>query len=310
MMDKLTIIVKASGKITLAPECRKLQLSPLKYGYIKGRTVYLVMVLLNAKDIVMLSRGNLSWLQCLIERYPVAIPSVFWPYQCSSWNLNQRVEYLYNHFQTLSRLDKRLSFLSSRQKSLTDLDEIYPGMSLVLDRNGLFLREGMIVLNIFVDNERVFTLAFSLVKKEDGCLSAIIGAIQGRRMEHITNLYRSMTKKTFGIRPRDLMIEVFQILCKAIGVARIYAIRESRRQHRHYLYSLKNKSDVLSINYDEVWRDRGGLIRSDEFCELPVLPSRKALSEIVAKKRSMYRKRYALLERIENSIMDSIYKNQ
>jgi uncharacterized protein VirK/YbjX len=311
MMDKLAIVVKASGKITVAPEYRKLQLSPLKYGYIKGRIVYLVMVLLNTKDLVRLSKDNLSQLQHLVDRYPEAIPSVFWPYQCSVWNLTQRVHYLHNHFQVLSQLDKCFAFLSSKQKSLTDLDEVYPGMSLVFDRHGLFLREGMIVLNIFVDHERVFTLAFSLVKSEGGCLNAIIGAIQGRRKECITGLYRSMTKKTYGIRPRDLMVEIFQILCKAIGVARIYAIRENRRQHRHYFYSFKkNKPEVLSINYDEVWRERGGMVRSDEFYELPVLPSRKSLSTIIAKKRSMYRKRYGLLERIENTIMDSIYKNQ
>jgi uncharacterized protein VirK/YbjX len=172
----------------------------------------------------------------------------------------------------------------------------------VIDKNDLFLREGMITLNLFIGHQRVFTIAFSFFKDKMGHICAIVGAIQGRRMENITDLYREMTKKTYGIRPRDLMVEVFQMLCRLSGVEKIYAVTESHRQHRHPFYWLKDKQSLLSINYDEVWTDRSGVRCNDAFFELPLTSPRKPLSCIVSKKRSMYRHRYKLLYRLEQMI--------
>ena len=160
----------------------------------------------------------------------------------------------------------------------------------------------MITLNLFIDHERVFTIAFSFHKNKQGQVCAIVGAIQGRRMADITDLYREMTKKTYGIRPRDLMIEVFQMLCGLSGVKKIYAVSESHRQHKHRFYHFKDKPSIPSINYDEVWSDRSGIRCNNAFFELPLSPPRKPLSCIVSKKRSMYRNRYILLNRLEQEI--------
>lgn len=52
--------------------------------------------------------------------------------------------------------------------------------------------------------------------------------------------------------------------------------------------------------------DRGGTRYNDAFYELPVIPVRKPLNRIVAKKRSMYRKRYNLLARLEDKIKNGL----
>jgi uncharacterized protein VirK/YbjX len=249
-----------------------------------------------------MKRDTISNFRHLIETHPEAIPNIFWPYQCKSWDTSTRINYLYNHFATLPELKYKIDYIATHQSVIADGHEIYPKLRIVIDKNDYYMREGMITLNIFVDCNRVFTIAFSFYKNKKGEICAIIGAIQGKRMTDVTDLYRDMTKITFGIRPRDLMIEVFQMLCRLSGVNKIYAVSESHRQHRHGFYRLKNKSHTPSINYDEAWSDRSGVRCSDAFFELPLIPNRKFYNQIVSKKRSMYLNRYALLNRLEHEI--------
>lgn len=304
LMDKIVFLYTLSNAMTIEAANRKSQLSPLKYGYVKSRIAYLLMVFLNLKGVLVLSKKNYDQLKFLFTNHPEAIPSVFWPYQCASWGMVKRLEALHNHFTCL---DDGLGFGYLRlgryeRKEIIRLDQYYPGMRLVLDKNGIFLREGMLVLNIDVHDERLFSIAFSLKKSASNRLIAVVGAIQGRRMADVVDIYRDITKLFFGVRPRDLMVELFQIFCKVLGVDQIFAVQGDKHQHNHYFYLFKNKSEVKNLDYDEVWMERGGRCCQYGFYELPVQPVRKPYNQIVAKKRSMYRKRYELLASIEDAI--------
>ncbi len=302
MFKRASLILKSSEKITLEPDQRKAKLSPLKYGSLKGRIAYFVMASLNAKDIMLMDPVTVDRFQVLMEQHPEAIPSIFWPYQCKDWGASERVEYLYSHFTTLLELPYRIDCQANQERILAEADDVYPGLRVVIDKNGLFMREGMLTLNTYVGHERIFTLAFSLYKNVSDKICALVGAIQGRRMQDVEALYRDMTRKTYGIRPRDLMVEVFQIFCHRVGIDRIYAIADSHRQHKHYFYCLKKKDCHLYLNYDEVWSDRGGIRHSEAFYELPAQPITRDLNEVVSKRRSMYRNRYVLLNRLSEQI--------
>ncbi|MES9972267.1 MAG: DUF535 family protein, partial [Candidatus Thiodiazotropha sp.] len=191
--------MQSSSKITVGPEHRKAKLSPLKYGPLVGRSLYFVMALLNSKDIYRMDQDTLSHFNSLIRYHPEAIPSILWPYQCSSWDISTRVDHLHSHFTTLSELKYEIGGNAYDQYLLVNGHHIYPGLSVVIDKNDLFMREGMITLNLLIGPDRVFTIAFSFHKNQQGQLCAIIGAIQGRRKRNITDLYREMTKKTYGI---------------------------------------------------------------------------------------------------------------
>ncbi|MES9993674.1 MAG: DUF535 family protein [Candidatus Thiodiazotropha sp.] len=306
MLERLSLILKSSTKITCEPQHRQEKLSPHKYGPVKGRFFFFLMALLNAKDIIRMKRQTVTHFRNLVDEHPEVIPNILWPYQCRSWNTSTRINLLYNHFLTLPALNYQVDCSPNHQRIIADIDDIYPGLRIVADQHGLFLREGMITLNLYVKDQRVFTIAFSVCKDNMHRICAIAGAIQGRRMSNITELYRDMTKKTYGIRPRDLMVEVFQVVCKLSGITKIYAIAESHRQQNHHFYFLKNKRRQLVLNYDEVWSERNGIRYSDAFYELPVTPKRKPLSRILAKKRSMYRNRYELLDRLEREIKEGL----
>jgi uncharacterized protein VirK/YbjX len=288
---------------------RKSQLSPLKYGFFKSRIAYWIMLVLNLKGVLILSKNHYDQLKYLYKNYPEAIPSVFWPYQCASWGIVKRLESLHSHFDCI---DDGLNYLKvSRygQKEIVCLDEFYTGLRVVMDKKGIFLREGMLVLSIALRDERLFSIAFSLNRSKSNNITAAIGAIQGRRMNEVTEIYREITKKFYGIRPRDLMVELFQMFCRILNVEKILAVKESERQHHHYFYMLKNKSEVVSLDYDEVWKERGGRCCFNEYYELPIHPVRKPYHMIIAKKRSMYRKRYELLASIEQKMALAISNN-
>jgi uncharacterized protein VirK/YbjX len=302
VVRKLILLLKLSRVMTIEPEKRESQLSPVKHGLIKGRTAYFIMAILNIRGILALSDENLDQLEYLYHNHPESVPSVFWPYQSASWGLHNRLKSLYNHFQSPLVVNGIFKCERYEKKQLICLNDLYRDMSLVLDHNGIFLREGMSVLNICVKNERVFSLAFSLFTTESGLLSAYIGAIQGRRMDNIALLYHDITKATHGIRPRDLMVELFQMVCQAIGIDKIFAVRDAMRQQRHTFYYFKNKCELLKMDYDEVWKERGGECCENDFFILPVKPDKRPLNTIRAKKRSMYRKRYEMLDRLENHI--------
>ncbi|MBX9625128.1 MAG: VirK/YbjX family protein, partial [Gemmataceae bacterium] len=180
-------------------------------------------------------------------------------------------------------------------RDLVDLGDHLPGLRMVLDRPNWFTREGQLALNLFTGPTRVFTLAFALRLEPD--LTAYVGALQGRSLDGVLDTYRELTRALHDMRPRDFLVEVFRALGRAVGVRRILAVSDACRHHRSPYF--RGKSVDGSLNYDEVWRERGGRPLGDGFFELPVEAGRRAADEIPARKRSMYRKRYALLDRIE-----------
>ena len=59
----------------------------------------------------------------------------------------------------------------------------------------------------------------------------------------------------------------------------------------------------LKTSLDEFWEEAGGKLTDDyRFYELPVEEYRKSIEEIKTHKRNLYRKRFELLDGIEESI--------
>jgi uncharacterized protein VirK/YbjX len=301
-MEKIAFLYTLSNVMSVDAGNGKSQLSPIKYGFLKSRLAYSIMVVLNLRGLLLLSKKNWEQLKFLYDNHPEAVPSVFWPYQCASWGIVSRLESLHSHFACIADRFGFLRLGRYGQKEVVSLDEYYKGMRLILNKEGIFLREGMLVLSIYLQNQRLFSIAFSVHQSETNEMVAVIGAIQGRRMENVTDIYKNMTKKLYGIRPRDFMVELFQMFCKVSDVDQILAVKDAERQHNHYFYMFKNKSEVVSLDYDQVWIERGGYCWNDLYYRLPIEPVKKPLSKIIAKKRSMYRSRYQLLDSIEQKL--------
>ena len=160
-----------------------------------------------------------------------------------------------------------------------------PELRLVLDQPKWFM-QGQLTISLFAGETRIYSLAFSF--RLEPTLVAYIGAIQGRDLEGILDLYRQITKALHGMRPRDFLVEVFCMLCRVVGVKQIYAIADSCRIHRSPYFG--HDKTKITVNYDEIWQDRGGAQLCRDFFTIPITGSKHEHEEIPPKKRSMYRK--------------------
>lgn len=240
-----------------------------------------------------------SPLQRAMGQRPEMVGAVLWPYICSSWPAKIRLCRIEEHFKAIEAMGSTLDFPVNQALLLLDLEEVIPDLKVVLDQPKWFLREGLLVVNLFISDTRVYSLAFSFAL-ESGHIVAYIGAIQGIDTEGILEDYKDLTKALYGMRPRDFIIEVFRILCRCLGVSKIFAISDDRRQHRSNYFDAE-KSKVF-VDYNNIWVDRGGTWESGDFFVFSVETPMRDLDAVPSKKRAMYRRRYELLNLIETQM--------
>jgi len=242
-----------------------------------------------------------SGLGRLVGHRPEIVGVAIWPYQCVTWDAAKRVARISGHHAIADRMGGIVDVPVGRETELLRLDEIREDLSVILDNPKWFMREGQIAINLFAGETRIYSLSFALFE-QDGALSAFIGGLQGRDIEGALDLYRDLTKAAHGLRPRDLLIELFQMLCRALGVRHIFAVSDRERHHRSPYFGAKAR-EPMSPDYDAIWKDRGGVEVDSIWFELPVARRQRSIEEIPAKKRAMYRRRYEMLERIEEDVI-------
>ena len=136
------------------------------------------------------------------------------------------------------------------------------------------------------EGKRLYMATFALV---DGKLLA--ASIQGPAGEEAKDLVRSLTKQLHGLRPQQLMVTALQYFSTSLNLGGVVGIAQ---EHQVKLrWRLKKR---VKMNYDLFWQENGATLGDDGYWHLPQIPPRKDLAEIESKKRSMYRKRYQMLD--------------
>lgn len=232
----------------------------------------------------------------LLAEWPQTLGNLVWPYQCAAWDAKTRFDRISRHFDAVEQVPG-LRLAPDEKLVLADLSAFSEGSSLILDRPQWLAREGHLSLSLFKGNFRAFTISFSLSGSPPREL--FIGGIQGRQDADILAVYRDLTKDFHGVRPRDFLLEALRLFAIGVGVERIFAVADAHKITRHAYFG---KKDALGLDYDEVWRDRGGIRVADTHFELPIGGNRRPLDEIAAKKRSMYRRRYQMLDEISAAL--------
>lgn len=225
---------------------------------------------------------------------------LIWPYQCASWDAATRLERFQAHYREIDQLGAPLDFSLDEQIVLASIEDLFPGLRVVLHQPIWLMREGGTTISLFTGDTLVFSLAFSLFRDADGARCAMIGGCQGRNIDGILDTYRSMTKALHGLRPRDFLLEAFGILCRIIDVKQVYAVSDAQRHRRHPFF---NQTGDFPQDYDIAWQERSAVLNKDGLYEFPQVPARRSLDEIKAKKRSLYRKRYSFLDELEARVI-------
>ena len=234
----------------------------------------------------------------MIAQRPEIIGAIVWPYQCHTWDAKTKLKQIEDHYIVIERLCPAIEFHVDEALVLLDLGDIYENLRVVLDQPKWLMREGQLTINLFLNNERIISLTFSFAR-EAAEVVAYVGAIQGREGDGIRETYGKFTKAMHGMRPYDFLFELFRVFCRTVGVSRIFAVSEESRHHRSSYFGKVGNIAKSTLNYNNIWLERGGMLATPDFFVLGVNTHLKAMNEIPSNKRSMYRRRYKLLEDVE-----------
>jgi uncharacterized protein VirK/YbjX len=238
-----------------------------------------------------------------LKRFPLISGAIYWPYINHTWSMQRKLAVIDQHFRMLGGPAKIIAHATFEEVELARMEEEYAGLRLVLDKAVWFLREGEIVLNLFINDQRFYSIAFSL-GMEGGQPVVLVGALQGSNSDLAPEVYRDMTHALHGMRPRDLLMVALKLLCGELGINRIWAVSSDFRQHNSPYFGGGHKEKVL-VSYNEVWVEHGGLALDNGFFEIPTLVRHKDMSEIPTRKRAAYRRRYEMLDKLASDIKSS-----
>lgn len=238
-----------------------------------------------------------------LKRFPLISGAIYWPYINHTWSMERRLSAIDQHFRMLGGPAMIIAHAMFAEAELARLDKEYPGLRFVFDKAEWFVREGEIVLNLFVNDQRFYSIAFTL-GVDDNQPVVFVGALQGANSDSAQGVYREITHSLYGMRPRDLLMVALKLLCRELGIRRIWAVSSDNRQHRSTYFGYSH-ADKVRVNYNEVWREHFGVALGNGFFEIPAVVRYKDMSEIPTRKRASYRRRYAMLDKLAVEIKSS-----
>lgn len=258
----------------------------------------------HARQLARLCRSPSPALAAMMAERPAVLAGpLVWPYLCAAWSARERLSRLADHYRIIDQLGAPFPFSVEERLVLAELEDVHPGLRVVLDQPRWFMREGGLTLNLFVDDFRAYSLAFSFSTSPGGGIDCLIGSLQGRNSDEALALYRDLTKAAHGLRPRDFLIEICRMLCRHWKVERLLGVRDEHRHHRHRFFGGKT---IAPQDYDAIWEDRGGRIEGAHFYQLPLGAERRSEDEIKPNKRSLYRRRYRFLDELEAGVINGL----
>lgn len=228
--------------------------------------------------------------------------------------LNERVDYSYP--LACRFLDKRLTtsqrfeaicenllFLPEKLTALStplwekplSFGEVIPDFEMTLSMTTHQPMEGYWVLELWHKprNELVYLLTFA--KLGDALLIAVV---QGPNFEGSKEMVKQLTKSCHGLRPAYLMVETMKALTKILGFKTLLGIPQKYQNKSRFI-----QSKHYTVDYDAIFSESGGQLK--DYWVLPLEEVRN-LDDIPSKKRSMYRKRYAMLDELAASMTEKL----
>ncbi|MFZ1908149.1 MAG: DUF535 family protein [Burkholderiales bacterium] len=231
-----------------------------------------------------------------LERFPEMHGAVYWPYVHSAWQVRQRLHAVDGHYRLLGGKAAIVAHAIGRELEIAALGDSTLSLRIVMDKAEWFVREGEVVLNLFLADQRLLSIAFTL-GTEGGRRVAYVGAIQGSNAPGTLDVYRKVTHTLHGMRPRDILMAALKLTCAEIAVDRVLAVSDAARV-QNSAYFGRGRKDKLLLKYDEVWVEHGGKRLDGGFFEIPLGMRYREPDDVPTRKRAAYRRRYAMLDKL------------
>lgn len=224
------------------------------------------------------------------------------PFVCSRWSSRLRLRRMIEHCAVIDTVGHPFTVTGKQYVEIIAFNLDGARCRLMLDQPRWLYSDGLLCVSLWAGPLRVFTVSFCL-SDSAGVRTAYVGGIQGHRSDDALDQNRALTKAAHGMRPRDLVFDLFRMLLPGLGVTQVKCVTDSCRYQMTRRASISiAPNDKVQLDYDETWGSRGGVPGTDGFFVVPLIAIQRDASEIPTKKRSMYRKRYALLDELQDQI--------
>ncbi len=213
----------------------------------------------------------------------------------------------FNSQKRLAMIYENLTFLPHvmAEKGLPPLwekplcfGEVIEGFEIYLNINEHQAMEGYWALELRYKptNQLVYLLTFGKLEK-----ALLIAVIQGPNFEGSKEIVKTLTKQCHGLRPAYLMVEAMKALTLTLGYKTLLGIPQKYQNKSRLIQSKR-----YVVDYDAIFQESAGKL--GKYWTLPLNFETKSLEEIPSKKRSMYRKRYAMLDNLLASMKSVLHK--
>jgi uncharacterized protein VirK/YbjX len=246
-------------------------------------------------------------LQPMMARQPLLYAKIQHNYVLSGIDTARRLALASGHFH---------AFLHRVPRMLTAMIYIGSGLHLVTLEAGasryelrlLHLphcwQEGEVSIGLFEEGALIGAATFILGQAHEfspalshGEPALLVGGIQGLQDDDGQCVFRRATKAMHGLRPFSLLIHAARSVTQGLGATRLLAVADANHALRY-----KRAKGRIRLSYDAVWRDHGATAVDASAFDLGVAAHTRDLAEIPSHKRAQYRRRYALMGRIDTEI--------
>ena len=217
----------------------------------------------------------------------------YYPFLQKDFNNQRKLKYLEEHFKVISNFKKKYQHeLYDNAILLLDMSKYHIEMNLKLQYDHFSRHEGEIT--IFFEDRNSLKKIFKIT----GLLSKNIFYIGGVQGQTSNDLMRSLTKECFGMRPHNFLLYCLMEFSQNLGCSSLYAIKNNF----HVSNARARTRGKVLFDYDAFFRELNIIAETPSWNILNAKYQLKDISEIKSKKRSMYKKRYELLENISTDI--------
>ncbi len=236
-------------------------------------------------------------LQAELQRSGLLLKTISNPYIHRLWDFQERTETINEHYRLLGQPGLAFFDFDDGQywncASFEMDDKLF---RIVVDRADWMRAEGEMCLSLFMGVDRLYSIAFS-VGTSGGSRRLLVGAIQGASQYAGGTLYSDLTKLFHGARPRDLMVQVLKMVAHNVGCDAVWAVADDFHQSVG-----RGNEFVRAAKYDDIWLENGGVKNDAGFFVMGTALQKRADADIPARKRALYRRRYELLDNLQEKV--------
>lgn len=219
-----------------------------------------------------------------------------------------RLNIIKQHMSFLaSKLQKKdfLDLYNRQEKILWQSSDEGEPLQAVLWYHAGQRKEGLLSVVLKQSDELLYQMMFWIAKDEKNDWSMWLGAMQGPNMANARDVIKKITKRCHAYRTKNLILHATQEIARTLGLKHIYAVTN----YGYYANNHIRRDRKLKTDFSQFWQESGGTPCEDlRFFELPLKEHRKTMEEIPTRKRANYRKRFQMLDEIDEAIKYNVVK--